>query len=1079
MTFSMEKSANELNLAEYMEDWNAVEESLARTTRFYHRHQENGNTEEFDPEHSIRLSTRVVTWQGDAIDASDREKLRSSEFEILGSLGSGGMGTVYAARQKSVDREVALKMISPELVGNEECRHSFLREAVVTGNLSHPNIVAVHDLGRSGDGCLFYTMQKIIGISWDKVIRNRNEVENLDILLKVCDAVAYAHSKGVIHRDLKPANILLGNFGEVILTDWGVAVGAGNYELSSKAIRLTKDSDIEGTPAYMPPEMLDPDVHRIGPRSDIYLLGGILYEIVTGLRPHKISADNMIHTIRFNLIQPTDKTGELVDLARKAMAADPEERYGSVKEFQNALRNYLIHRESIRLTQSADDNFETATGNGDYQLYAKAMYGYQEALRLWPNNGKAANTLRLLITGYAERAYANGDFDLALSIIGQDNRGNADLTARIRAAQRERERHQRKIKIMYGGFVFAGIALIAILTVSCLLIGQSRNKAIAEEQRARQLLVQKERENYYNLIALAANNLRLMNFRSAATILEQAPAGLHGPEWQLLHSLSHPLQTELKGHTDSVAAVIYSPDGKYLISGGRDGQVRIWDNTNHRLIHMLNFMIPIQRLKCSPDSKVVLAVRSDRYLSLIHLASGEVFRTISNNAGSISAADFLPGGRRILFGTSEGKLTIFDIYDGVAMQEFPAHKGVISAVCCLPDGVHAVTAGWDLSLKVWDLRQCRIVREIRAHKKYIDALAVAPGNGIIASGGGDNTINLWSLGTGDKIAAINGCQDAVNALAFAPGEQYLLASAGSRITVFDRTGLAPVKTFELDAGVIAYSAAFSPDGKTVAAGDGNNLVSLWNADGGLDGTVEPKKKSDETVLAESPLTRARICSIPNNRLEVRYPDGRINVLVGHEGKINAAIFLGLTGKIATCSNDTTVRIWDADTGAMLRVLRGHSRYVSTMAADPGGSILASASWDGVVKLWNVSIGQEIRSIAAHDEAITGLAFSRDGKRLLTSSSDSTAKLWQTDGTLLYKMVGHTAQINAIAFSPDGQRAITQSEDRTMRFWDLATGREIIALNTGVTSAQRIVFADGERRLDLIAPAQTVSWPLVH
>ena len=437
---------------EFQEIASELSTDSGRTARFFQKAShdnlppQNGEVPVFDLKKSIRLSTRRLGWHGEKIDHAGF--VSENEFEILRKLGGGGMGAVYAALQKSVDREVALKMISPELANDNSYSESFLREAVVTGNLCHPNIVSVHDLGQSGDGSLFYTMQKIVGISWDAVIERKSEDENIEILLKVCDAIAYAHSKGVIHRDLKPANILLGDFGEVMVTDWGVAASAGNFELSGKAIRLTKESDIEGTPAYMPPEMLDPDVERIGPRSDIYLLGGILYEIVTALKPHKIASGNMIHAIRYNIIQPSSKTGELIDIALKAMATKPEHRHESVKDFQTAIRGYLIHRDSIRLSQSADESFELACVNGDYHLYSKAMYAYQQSIDLWPENAKAGNGLRMLTINYAERAFSNGDFDLALSILDTDNPKHQGMAQKIKREKSLAQSRKKRLRIL-------------------------------------------------------------------------------------------------------------------------------------------------------------------------------------------------------------------------------------------------------------------------------------------------------------------------------------------------------------------------------------------------------------------------------------------------------------------------------------------------------------------------------------------------------------------------------------------------------------------------------------------------------
>ena len=210
------------------------------------------------------------------------------------------------ARQVCADRDVAVKMIRPEAAAHGGAWVSFLSEAMVTADLDHPNIVPIHDIGTTQDGFLFYAMKEVRGTCWKDVIESKSQAENLEILLNVCDAVAFAHSKGIVHRDLKPDNVMLGDFGEVLVMDWGLAVG---IDAGGKAQHVAQDSGRAGTPAYMAPEMARCESARIGPASDIYLLGGILYEIATGLRPHH--ADNIfacIYQAMENEIQGVDQS---------------------------------------------------------------------------------------------------------------------------------------------------------------------------------------------------------------------------------------------------------------------------------------------------------------------------------------------------------------------------------------------------------------------------------------------------------------------------------------------------------------------------------------------------------------------------------------------------------------------------------------------------------------------------------------------------------------------------------------------------------------------------------------------------
>src|SRR4051812_3276908 len=235
------------------------------------------------------------------------------DYSLLKKLGEGGMGIVYAARQQSIRRVVALKMLKK--AGEQESfqREKFLAEAVITGDLEHPNIVPIYDLGRDEKGAIFYAMKHVKGTPWDKLIGKNSLHENLEVLMKVADAIAFAHSKDVVHRDLKPENVMIGDFGEVLVMDWGLALMIGAPPANVA---------MGGTPGYMAPEMAMGPIDTLGFHSDIYLLGAILYEIVTGLRPHTgKTVTRCLMAAAKNEIVPTEKTGELVEIALKAMAS--------------------------------------------------------------------------------------------------------------------------------------------------------------------------------------------------------------------------------------------------------------------------------------------------------------------------------------------------------------------------------------------------------------------------------------------------------------------------------------------------------------------------------------------------------------------------------------------------------------------------------------------------------------------------------------------------------------------------------------------------------------------------------------
>ncbi len=404
------------------------------------------------------------------------------DFELLSPLGEGGMGMVYEARQTSMDRTIAIKMLKPHLASNPLQRDKFLSEAAVTSDLDHPNIVPIHDLGVSDNGRLYYAMKRVKGTPWDQVIRDKSREENIEILLGVCNAVAFAHAKGVIHRDLKPQNIMLGEFGEVYVMDWGLAV---SVDRQGKAEPLTRNTAAGGTPAYMAPEMAFANANEIGRCSDIYMLGGILFEILTGSPPHPGGkVITCLMNAANNKIAGSRETGELMDIARKAMSTRPADRFQSVRDFQQALRQYQAHAQSIRMTEQAVADLAQATSTSDYSLFSRTVFGLEEAMRLWEGNARAREEHTRACLEYARSAMLKGDFDLARSLLDPGRAAHADLLQKVDAAQAERRQRLMLFRVFKTAAALLVSTIFVILSASYIMIRREKDKAVQAEAAA-------------------------------------------------------------------------------------------------------------------------------------------------------------------------------------------------------------------------------------------------------------------------------------------------------------------------------------------------------------------------------------------------------------------------------------------------------------------------------------------------------------------------------------------------------------------------------------------------------------------
>ncbi|MBN2562708.1 MAG: SUMF1/EgtB/PvdO family nonheme iron enzyme [Phycisphaerae bacterium] len=426
-----------------------------------------------------RLALRDRTSESGATPAPN---LSEKGYDVIKVLGEGGVGIVYQVVQKSIGREIAVKMMKPCSGRDAGQTEKFVAEALVTGKLDHPNILPIHDLDRTADGQPFYTMKMVRGTPWSEVIRDKSLTENLTILADVCDAISFAHAEDVVHRDLKPENVMLGEFGEVQLLDWGMGAWvSGDGRLVDSSVTHAAG----GTPAYMAPEMVTGEDGPVGIHSDAYLLGAILFEIVTGKPPHPgRRVLDSLENARRNVIRPPDSGGVLVDIALTAMQTRPSDRYSSVGDFRQALLDYQRHAQSITLCERSADDLRRAGESEDYELFAQARFGFRQALAFWDENAEARVGIMATQLEYARCAFKKGDYDLARSMLDENDAEHRTLAAEVESARCRRDAAKRRLKMMRVAAVSLIAAVIVILTVASIWINRAKRQAVVAKEDA-------------------------------------------------------------------------------------------------------------------------------------------------------------------------------------------------------------------------------------------------------------------------------------------------------------------------------------------------------------------------------------------------------------------------------------------------------------------------------------------------------------------------------------------------------------------------------------------------------------------
>lgn len=380
------------------------------------------------------------------------------ELIVTGLLGEGGMGRVLLAHQRSLGRDVAVKVprsSAPRTV------HALIHEAEITGGLEHPGVIPVYALSTDGDGNPALVMKRVDGVSWSMLLRNADDpawariaepgaerIEaHVEILRQVCNAIAFAHRKGVLHRDLKPSNVLIGEFGEVYVADWGIACPKPRPD-------STRRPGLVGSPVYLAPEMVTGEDAQMDERTDVFLLGSTLYEVLTGAPPWAGPDLKAVLGVALECeLRPFPPAAppELVSICRKAMAPQRSERFQTALELREALTGFLRHRGSVRLSAAAQERLTTLLATlqstdkeNAWALMSECRFGFSQALREWPENQQARQGLRDCLVAMARHELGERNLVAARALLSELGDVPAELTEQLQALERTARADERE-----------------------------------------------------------------------------------------------------------------------------------------------------------------------------------------------------------------------------------------------------------------------------------------------------------------------------------------------------------------------------------------------------------------------------------------------------------------------------------------------------------------------------------------------------------------------------------------------------------------------------------------------------------
>jgi WD40 repeat protein len=1007
-------------------------------------------------------------------DVADGEGERTrigyfGDYELLREIGRGGMGVVYAARQVSLDRVLAIKMISDLRLSSQEDLQRFRREAEAAAHLDHPNIVPIFEVGEH-EGRHYFSMKLVNGGSLSQgVARLRGDLRAVALLVAtVARAVHYAHQRGILHRDLKPANILLDRRDAPYVADFGLArrvegeAGAG----------LTRSDSILGTPAYMAPELAEGRREAVTTATDVYGLGAILYELLAGVAPFR--ADSPIEVLR--QVREEDPkppshldrrvSRDLETICLKCLQKDPRKRYPSAEALADDLERWLA---GLPITARPTTPAERAR---KWVARRPAAAGLIAACAL----GASATMLALW---YYSSAH--------------------ELRDVLRLSHRQRD----------------------------LEIAARRQ---AEINLVQQSIAQKQAESlaYLDRIAAIERAYTDNDLPTAERLLDECPTALRRFEWYHLKRLCHAERLTLRGHTGANCGVAFTPGASIFTCPNEHGGVTVWDaKGNRRVCDLRGHDGTAYDVAFDPKGSRLATAGTDGRVRIWQVETGELLQTLPGHARWAAGVAFDPAGTHLVSGGGDGAVKVWELASGNLILNVPTKSGEVYGVAFSPDGELIASAGQNGKVVLWDARSGDEVQRLAGHSEAARCVAFHPKGMLLASGGADRNVRIWNVATGEEKRKFHAADGVVEGVAYsADGARLATGALDRSVRIWDPERGVELASYRGHAAPV-FGVAFSPDGQLLASTSQDATVMLWdalNAPGSHAPALGPGEQSLARLAQDGTLAaigqsglgiflcdltkeeRTRLIAASNdvgtvgaslraNRVAAADYSGKIHIWDMSTGKekhvferpgepvaslafcndgqwlisgggVPLAISHVVEGKATRPDNEyRKLRVWDVESGEELFALDGHRGPIFALMMTPDGRQIISAGADGSIRFWDFASRKVQRTIETGHGAVFALALSPDARTLAFAGSNGTLETYDLLKSGPARVLGSSnGWVFALAFTADGSRLASGGGDGEVRVWDVGSGRQLLGLKAGIGRVNGLAFAPGDRSL---------------
>ena len=995
---------------------------------------------------SSSITKNKTTWQvGDVI---------SQLYQVTEILEQDGYFDVYKVFHLNWKTELIIKSLKKPMCTDEALCEEFANRCRGWIRLGlHPNVTGCHYLVNL-DGCPSLLVDYVEGQTLEDWMMHRKVLSwkrILDISIQCLDGLSFAHKKNQIHRDLKPSSCFVTPSNQLKIKDFQIASALeamGNkarnfYQVQDDTSLGIFPQGMAGTAAYMAPEVWKGDRESIGPWTDIYSFGAMLFELCSGRRPFRGGTIEELGQMHQEKTPPKPRTYspdipmELSDFIFKCLEKEPKNRFENCDAAREKLVEIFEKQTGAEYRRrKPDEDKLMVDGLNNLAVSLLDLGEYEKAGECWEmalKNNPA----------HPQSVFNFGIFRLRT--------GQVDETTLI-------EQMSEIVRINPGQWF--PVYLLGLMQMEL----DDYDGAV---QTLMQIIGSESIPQHVGEILSLAQDMRVSSMRLLQTIHSVDPVRFDSVnishDGKMILSGAEVLRTSLhailiweestgkrlktlRPHDDQILSVCFSPNDKYILSGSADKTVKLWDAASSRCLRTFEGHTGKVRHVCfNDDGEMALSTSSDKTVRVWEISTGKCLQVLEGHQDQVTSAAFVQGKNRILSTSKDKTLKMWDAKTGKCLETFQGHTHTVTDVISHPESNLALSGSLDGTLRLWDMNTGLGKGSLENHHSGVTTVDFSRDGNLAISGAQDGIIKLWDAKTGNCMHSYRGQK----------GHLLKVGIRSERWFAFSRRSEDTCELWQLSSDIVPFRAPLvlsrvsnelvseSPDARTVRDALDRAQKAISEGDILYAAEIISRTREEEDLNKNEELLRFW-SSLYKFLPRIGISDvWETNSLEGHTGQVLDLSIGKDCRTVLSGSADRTMRMWDIESGRCLQVFKGHSKEVNSVFLGNNGLYALSGSADCTIKLWDLASGSCRKTYEGHTDSVSCVLMTSDGRYLISGSggTDSTIRLWESStGRCLRTLSGQGSTVNSLSLSIDGRYLLSGGSNKSLILWDLAEGK---------------------------------------